>query len=157
LTQRAAPACNCRLELEGEPVDIILAPDVYVNASVAPGTAPDRVVQRVLGQHKGESKASDWVLSRVEGILHAIPEFRHEAVRRQMELIRSFVQVVPGVTSFDPNAWEQAMVATARAAGVQRVVTDHPDLLQKETSQGIEFISTEAWLLEATTPPPLPV
>lgn len=138
-------------------MDIILAPDVYVNASVAPGTPPDRVVQRVLGQHKGESKASDWVLSRVEGILQAIPEFRHEAVRRQMELIRSFVQVVPGVNGYEPHAWEQAMVASARAAGVQRVVTDHPDLLAKETSDGVEFISTEAWLLEATTPPPLPV
>ena len=138
-------------------MDIILAPDVYVNASVAPGTAPDRVVQRVLGQHKGESKASDWVLARVEGILQAIPEFRHDAVRRQMELIRSFVQVVPGVSGFEANAWEQAMVASARAAGVQRVVTDHPDLLQKESSQGIDFISTETWLLEATTPPPLPM
>ena len=95
--------------------------------------------------------------ARVEGILAAIPEFRHEAVRRQMELIRSFVQVVPGVSGFDANAWEQALVASARAAGVQRVVTDHPDLLQKETSQGIEFISTETWLLEATTPPPIPV
>jgi hypothetical protein len=137
-------------------VDIILAPDVYVNASVAPGTAPDLVVQRVLGLHKGESKASDWVLSRVEGILQAIPEFRHEAVRRQMELIRSFVQIVPGVNGYEPHAWEQAMVATAHAAGVQRVVTDHPDLLQKETSQGIEFISSETWLLEATMPPPMP-
>jgi hypothetical protein len=139
------------------PVDIILAPDVYVNASVAPGTTPDRVVQRVLGEHKGESKASDWVLSRVQSILEAIPEFRHEAVKRQMDLIRSFVQIVPGVASFDPSAWEPALVACARAAGVQRVVTDHPDLLQKETSEGVEFVSTEAWLLEATTPPPLPV
>ncbi len=138
-------------------MDIILAPDVYVNASVAPGTTPDRVVQRVLGEHKGQSKASDWVLARVEDILEAIPEFRHEAVRRQMELIRSFVQVVPGVTGFHADAWEQALVASARAAGVQRVVTDHPDLLQKESSDGIEFVSTEAWLLEATMPPPLPV
>ena len=137
-------------------MDIILAPDVYVNASVAPGTTPDRVVQRVLGGHKGQSKASDWVLARVESILGAIPEFRHEAVRRQMELIRSFVQIVPGVSGFDADAWEHALVASARAAGVQRVVTDHPDLLQKESSEGIDFISTETWLLEATTPPPLP-
>jgi hypothetical protein len=138
-------------------VDIILAPDVYVNASVAPGTTPDRVVQRVLGGHKGQSKASDWVLSRVEGILEAIPEFRQEAVRRQMELIRSYVQVVPCRADFGPDAWEEALVASAQSAGVRRVVTDHPDLLSKETSEGVEFISTEAWLLETTTPPPLPV
>lgn len=140
-------------------VDIILAPDVYVNASVAPGTPPDRVVQRVLGQHKGESKASEWVLARVESMLEAIPAFKHDAVRQQMALIRSFVQVTTskdGKDGFGPDAWEPALVASAKAAGVKRVVTDHPDLVKKEMADGVEFISSEAWLLEATTPPPIP-
>lgn len=142
---------------EGEQVvDIILAPDVFVNASVAPGTAPDRVVQRVLGQHKGESRASEWVFARIESMLRAMPEFRDEAVAQQLKLIRSLVIAVPGVDGFDAEAWDQALSATAKAAGVGRVVTDHPDLLRIESRDGIEFISSENWLLEATTPPPIP-
>ncbi len=137
-------------------VDIILAPDVFVNASVAPGTAPDRVVQRVLGQHKGESRASEWVFARIESMLRAMPQFRDEAVAQQLKLIRSLVREVPGVDGFDPEAWDQALSATAKAAGVGRVVTDHPDLLRIENRDGIEFISSETWLLEATTPPPIP-
>ena len=137
-------------------VDIILAPDVFVNASVAPGTAPDRVVQRVLGQHKGESRASEWVFARIESMLRAMPQFRDEAVAQQLKLIRSLVSSVPGVDGFDPEAWDQALSATAKAAGVGRVVTDHPDLLKIESRDGIEFISSETWLLEATTPPPIP-
>lgn len=143
--------------LRGDPViDVILAPDVYVNASVAPGTPPDSVVQRVLGQHRGESKASEWVLARVESMLGAIPQFRHEAVRQQVDLVRSLVKVLPGLTDFAPEAWEKALVATAKAAGVKRVITDHPDLLKAESASGVEFISCEAWLVEATLPPPLP-
>lgn len=137
-------------------MDIILAPDVYVNASVAPGTPPDRVVQRVLGQHRGESKASEWVLERVAGILGAIPAFKHEAVQQQMQLIRSYVKVLPDSAEFAPDAWQKALVAAAKAAGAQRVVTDHPDLLKVEAADGIDFISSETWLLEATTPPPVP-
>ncbi len=137
-------------------MDIILAPDVFVNASVAPGTHPDRVVQRVLGKHKGESKVTEWTLSRVQAILEAIPDFKHEAVKGQLDLIRSFVQVLPGESGFEPDAWEKALVAAAKAAGATRVVTDHPDLLRAEQSEGIEFVSTEAWLFEVTTPPPVP-
>ena len=137
-------------------MDIILAPDVFVNASVAPGTHPDRVVQRVLGQHKGESKVTEWSLSRVQAILEAIPDFKHEAVKGQVDLIRSFVQVLPGASEFGPDAWEKALVAAAKAAGATRVVTDHPDLLRAEASDGVEFVSTEAWLFEVTTPPPVP-
>lgn len=137
-------------------MDIILAPDVYVNASVAPGTPPDRVVQRVLGQHKGQSKASEWVLSRVEAILGAIPAFKHEAVQQQMQLIRSYVKVLPGLGDFAADAWQKALVANAKAAGAHRVVTDHPDLLAAEAAEGIDFISSETWLLEETTPPPVP-
>ena len=137
-------------------MDILLAPDVYVNASVAPNTPPAHVVQRVLGHHKGESKTTEWVLARIGAILEAIPEFKHDAIPGQIELIRSFVQVLDNREDFGPDAWEPALVASAKAAGAGRVVTDHPDLLQRETTDGIEFISTEAWLLEATTPPPVP-
>jgi hypothetical protein len=137
-------------------VDIILAPDVYVNASVAPGTFPDRVVQRVLGKHRGESKATEWVLARVESMLSAVPDFRREVLQKHLELIRSLVQVIPAPAEFAPDAWEKALVATAKAASASRVVTDHPDLLALETSGGIDFVSSEAWLLEATTPPPVP-
>lgn len=137
-------------------VDIILAPDVYVNASVAPGTAPDRVVQRVLGRHKGESRSSDWVFARIESMLRAMPQFRDDAVKHQLALIRSYVELVPGVDGFAADAWEKALSATAKAAGVERVVTDHPDLLKLESADGVEFISSETWLLEATTPPPIP-
>jgi hypothetical protein len=35
-------------------------------------------------------------------------------------------------------------------------MTDHPDLADKTEVDGIQFLSTEAWLLEATTPPPPP-
>lgn len=137
-------------------MDIILAPDVFVNASVAPGTPPDRVVQRVLGKHKGESTVTEWVLGRVQAMLEAVPAFKREAVKGQVDLIRTFVKVLPGASDFAPEAWEKALVANAKAAGATRVVTDHPDLLRVESSQGIEFISTEAWLFEATQPPPMP-
>lgn len=137
-------------------IDVILAPDVYVNASVAPGTPPDRVVQRVLGQHKGESKATDWILARVQSMLESLPQFRHEAVRTQVDLVKSLVKVLPGLDDFAAEAWEKALVAAAKAAGVKRVITDHPDLLKTESAGGIEFISCEAWLVEATLPPPLP-
>jgi hypothetical protein len=137
-------------------VDIILAPDVYVNASVAPGSSPDLVVQRVLGQHKGESKATEWVLSRVAAILTALPAFKADAVKGQVDLIRSFVKVVPGAEKLGPDSWTDALVASAKAAQATRVVTDHPDLLKVESSGGVEFISTDAWLLEVTMPPPVP-
>jgi hypothetical protein len=137
-------------------VDIILAPDVYVNASVAPGTSPDHVVQRVLGQHRGESKATEWVLARIGGMLAALPEFKHDAVGTQVDLIRSFVKVIPGAADVPPDAWREGLVASAKAAGVERVVTDHPDLLREDSADGIEFVSTESWLLEVTTPPPVP-
>jgi hypothetical protein len=141
---------------EGRSVDIILAPDVYVNASVAPGTSPDRVVQRVLGQHRGESKATEWILSRIAAMLQALPTFKAEAVRSQVDLIRSFVQVVPGAESAAEEDWHAGLVASAKAAKVERVVTDHPDLLKADRVDGVEFVSTESWLLEVTTPPPVP-
>jgi len=137
-------------------VDIILAPDVYVNASVAPGSDPDRVVQRVLGKHRGESKATEWVLARVAAMLAAVPSFKQEAIKPQIDLIRSFVKVVPGAEKLGPDAWKDALVASAKAAGVTRVVTDHPDLLRLESASGVEFLASDAWLLEVTLPPPVP-
>lgn len=137
-------------------MDIILAPDVYVNASVAPGSPPDFVVQRVLGKHKGESKASEWVLSRVQAMLSALPDFKPDAVQGQLALIRSMVQVTPALEGIAADAWQAALVASAKAAGAKRVITDHPDLLALERADGIDFISTDAWLVEVTTPPPPP-
>jgi hypothetical protein len=137
-------------------VNIILAPDVYVNASVAPGTFPDRVVQRVLGKHRGESKATEWVLGRVEQMLGSVPGFKREAIQQQLSLIRSLVQVIPGASEFAPDAWAKALSAGAKAAGAARVVTDHPDLLKLESADGVDFVSSEAWLFEVTTPPPVP-
>ncbi|MDH5672607.1 MAG: hypothetical protein OEZ06_10690 [Myxococcales bacterium] len=137
-------------------MDIVLAPDVFVNASVAVGTPPEAVVQRVLGKHKGESRCSQWVLDRVGQMLTALPEFKPDAVEAQIQLIRGLVQMVELPEDFGAGAWEAAMVATAKKAGVKRVVTDHPDLLEKETSDGVEFVASEAWLIEVTTPPPPP-
>lgn len=137
-------------------MDIILAPDVYVNASVALGSPPEQVVRRVLGQHKGESKSTEWILSRVKQMLRALPAFKGDAVDTQLALIRGLLQIVNTDAEFAPDAWEPALVAAAKAAGAKRIVTDHPDLLQKETSDGIEFVPTEAWLVEVTTPPPAP-
>ena len=54
-------------------MDIILAPDVYVNASVALGSPPEHVVRRVLG-HSEKHKTTEWVLARVEAMLHSLPE-----------------------------------------------------------------------------------
>lgn len=138
-------------------MDMILAPDVFVNASVAPGTAADQVVQRVLGKHKGESQTSDWVMDRVSAILSSVPDFKAGAVQPQIELIGSLLGKRHKIAEFDAASWSEALVATATAAGAVRVVTDHPDLLEKEREGGIDFISTETWLLESTTPPPTPV
>jgi hypothetical protein len=137
-------------------MEIILAPDIYVNASVAFGSPPDQVARRVLTGKHGGRKSSEWVLARVRQMLKAIPNFRIEAVDEQVALIRGFVQIV-SVAEHPPDAWTQALVATAQAAGAHRVVTDHPDLLELEAADGVEFMSSEAWLVEAATPPPAPV
>jgi hypothetical protein len=138
-------------------MDIVLAPDVYVNASVALGSAPDQVVRKVLGDHKGESKSSEWVLQRVGAMLAAIPSFKKEAIESHLRLIRELVQVVVKENADrKAEAWEDALVELAKVATAKRVVTDHPDLLEKGTSQGIEFVSTETWLFEQSLPPPFP-
>jgi glycerophosphoryl diester phosphodiesterase len=138
-------------------MNVLLAPDVYVNASVALGSPPEQVVQRVLGKQKNRSKATEWVLARVKHMLSALPEFKHDAVDQQLKLIRSLVDIVEDTSQFAPGEWEGALVAAAKKAGVKRVITDHPDLLEKEQSGGVEFVSSEAFLIELTTPPPAPV
>lgn len=135
---------------------ILLAPDVYVNASVAgAGLAPAQVVNRVLGDSKVRQRSTDWVLSTVEGMLGAHPHFKKESVEPQMKLIRDLVDVVEP-EEHDEGDWPAALVAAAKAAEVQRVVTDHPDLADKDEIDGIEFLSTDAWMIEQTTPPPPP-
>lgn len=140
-------------------MDIVLGPDVYVNASVAIGSPPDKVVQRVLGQKKGQSKTTPWVLERVAAMLNALTAsgvFKKEAVDQQVALIKQLVTVVEPSGKLDADDWAAGLVATAKAASAKRVVTDHPDLLAKEKIDGIEFLSSEAWLLEQAMPPPPP-
>lgn len=135
---------------------ILLAPDVYVNASVAgAGFAPAQVVDRVLGNKKARQKTTEWVLSTTAAMLGAHPHFKKEAVDPQMKLIRDLVDVVEP-EEHDPADWVESLVAAARAAEVGRVVTDHPDLADKDEHDGIEFVSSDAWMIEQQTPPPPP-
>ncbi|MBK6807957.1 MAG: hypothetical protein IPG81_03460 [Sandaracinaceae bacterium] len=138
-------------------MNVILAPDVFVNASVSVGTPPEQVVQRVLGgvAKHGKTKTSAWVLARVEAMLHAVPAFKPEAVAIQMTTIGSLVEQVK-IAEHDAGDWAKALAATAKAAGAKRVITDHPDLADQADVDGVEFMSTDAWLVEQTTPPPPP-
>jgi hypothetical protein len=135
---------------------ILLAPDVYVNASVAgAGLAPAQVVNRVLGNEKMRHKTSDWVLVTTESMLKAHPHFKEDAIEPQMKLIRDLVDIIePDEHAADD--WGGALVAAARAADVTRVITDHPDLADKDEIDGVEFLSSDAWMIEQTTPPPPP-
>lgn len=137
-------------------MDIVLAPDIFVNASVAPGESPDKVVQRVLGKHKGESKTTPWILERVEAMLSGVPSFKKDAIKPHVDLIKTFVSLIEEKDTHPPGEWEKALVCAAKAAAAKRVVTDHPDLLAKESVDGIDFISSEAWLIEQQMPPPPP-
>ncbi len=134
--------------------DIILGPDVYVNASVALGSPPEHVVRRVLKPGK-KTKTSEWILKMVSAMLNNVEAFKKEAVDQQMSTIRQFVEVVEEA-EHPADDWGPALVAAAKAAGVERVVTDHPDLADKDEIDGIELISSDAWLVEQTTPPPPP-
>jgi hypothetical protein len=135
-------------------MDVVLAPDIYVNASIALGSPPERAVRRAFGG-PAKPKASGWVIERVESMLHALPEFKDEAVARQMGTIRGLVDFVE-TDEFFIEDWDSALVALAKAAGVGRVLTDHPDLLASKRVEGVEFVSSERWLFEQTTPPPPP-
>ena len=134
--------------------DIILGPDVYVNASVALGSPPEHVVRRVL-KPGVKSASSAWILARVEAMLGKLDAFKPEAVAQQMATIRQFVDVVEK-DDHPSDDWQEGLVAAAKAAGVTRVITDHPDLADKSEVEGIELISSDAWLVEQTTPPPPP-
>lgn len=135
-------------------MDIVLAPDIYVNASVALDSPPEHVVRRALtGPHK--TRTSTWVLERVESMLRAAPQFRDEAVEAQMQTIRGLVTVVDTAGHFVED-WQQALVSLAKTAGVDRVLTDHPDLLETGSHDGVTFVSSEVWLSEQATPPPPP-
>jgi hypothetical protein len=135
-------------------VDVLIGPDVFVNASVAPGTAPEQVARRVLGKPGQKPKTTTWVLKWIELLLAKAPGFKAESIKPQVDLIKGLVEVVE--TKTDETDWTKALVASAKAAGLKRVMTDHPDLADKTEVDGIQFLSTEAWLLEATTPPPPP-
>lgn len=138
-------------------MNILLAPDVYVNASVAgAGLAPEQVVNRVLGNKKARQKTTAWVLERVRAMLLAHPAFKKDAIEPQMKLITDLVDVVDVKGSFGAESWKDALVASAKAAGVSRVVTDHPDLADQTEVEGVEFLSTDAWMIEQQTPPPPP-
>ena len=138
-------------------MEFILAPDVYVNASVALGSPPEQVVRRVFATRRQGHKTSEWILARVRQMLRALPDFKDDAVESQVELIRGLVQIVNLPNELAAADWRDALVATARAAGAERVVTDHPDLLKLEEVDGVEFMSSEAWLFESATPPPAPI
>lgn len=135
-------------------MDVIAAPDVFVNASVALGSAPDHATRRVLGEGK-PAKTSKWVLDRTAAMLTNAPGFKPDAVEAQMATIRKLTEIVDKA-DHGPDDWQGALVAAAKSAGLTRVLTDHPDLLEAGSVEGIEFVGTEAWLLERTVPPPAP-
>ena len=89
-------------------------------------------------------------------MLAASGSFKPAAIDHQIEVVKSFVEEVPVDGAFEANDWEGALVALAKTAGVKRVITDHPDLLAKESSGDVEFISSDAWLVEQAMPPPPP-
>jgi hypothetical protein len=135
-------------------MDVVLAPDIYVNASVALGSPPEHAVRRALGG-PGKPKASPWVMERAESMRRAIPEFKDDAIAQQMATIRGLVDLVQ-TDEFFIEDWDKALVALAKAAGVDRVMTDHPDLLASQSVEGVEFVSSDHWLIEQMTPPPPP-
>jgi hypothetical protein len=135
-------------------VSIVLGPDVFANASVAPGTDPDHVVQRTLGG-KRKVTVTPWILDTIRFLLGKVPAFKPEALDKQIELIKTLVNVADEKEKHDPAAWGPALAAAARLADTKTVVTDHPDLINK-TQDGIDFISTENFLVELSLPPPPP-
>ncbi len=136
-------------------MDIVIAPDVFVNASVALGSPPEHVVNRVLGRPQ-RAKTSAWVLKRIEAMLRGLDSFKEDAIGPQMTTIRKLVEVVEE-GEYGPDSWKEPLVALAKAANVKCVVTDHPDFEELDTFDGVTFVTTEAWLLEQSMPPPPPV
>lgn len=136
-------------------VDVLIGPDVFVNASVALGSPPEQVARRVLGKPGTKPKTTTWVMGWVETLLGKAPGFKAENVKPQVDLIRGLLDVVE-IKGAPETDWVKGLVASAKAAGYKRVLTDHPDLADKTEVDGIAFVSSEAWLVEQTTPPPPP-
>lgn len=136
-------------------LDSLLAPDVFVNASVALGSAPEQVTRRVFGRPE-KPRTTPWVLRWIETLLAKTPDFKHEAVEAQMKTIRALCEVADMAAVKDESDWVKGLVASAKATGYKRVVTDHPDLADKAEVDGVFFLSSDAWLLEAQMPPPPP-
>lgn len=137
-------------------MDLVLGPDVFVNASLAPGSPPEQIAQRLLGNAKHKINVSRWVLERVEAMLGATPAFRADHLAAHMKLIGSLVTSVEPKGKFTPEQWAEALAATAKAAKLDRVVTDHPDLIEKGSHDGVDFVSSESLLVEFAVPPPPP-
>jgi hypothetical protein len=135
-------------------LDVLIGPDVFVNASVALGSPPEQVARRVLGKPGSKPKSTTWVLHWVEILLSKAPGFRADHVKPQVDLIRGLVDITE--TKTDEVDWVKGLLASAKACGLARVMTDHPDLADKTEVDGVQFLSSEAWLLEQTTPPPPP-
>jgi hypothetical protein len=89
-------------------------------------------------------------------LLTKAPGFKPEAVDAQMKTIESLCDIVELQDKTPEGDWVKGLVASAKAAKLKRVVTDHPDLADKTEVDGIAFLSSEAWLVEQTTPPPPP-
>jgi len=141
---------------EGALVDILLAPDVFVNASVAPGTPPEHIARRVLGKPGDKPKTTRWVMTWTRALLSKTPGFKADAVDAQMKTIEGLCDIVELQDKTPEGDWVKGLVASAKAAKLKRVVTDHPDLADKTEVDGVAFLSSEAWLVEQTTPPPPP-
>lgn len=137
-------------------VDILLGPDVFVNASVAAGTPPEHVARRVLGKPGAKPKSTRWVMTWIRALLTKTPGFKADAVDAQMKTIESLCEIVEVQDKTPEGDWVKGLVASAKAARLKRVVTDHPDLADKTEVDGITFLSSDAWLVEQTTPPPPP-
>ena len=80
-------------------------------------------------------KATEWILSRVHDMLLLLPAFKKEAVDQQVELIRSFVDVIDEKATHKPGEWPEALAAAAKLAGLDFAVTDHPDLVERERAR----------------------
>ena len=137
-------------------MDILIGPDVFVNASVALGSPPEHLARRVLGRPGGKPKTTPWVMHWTRALLSKAPGFKEDALNAHMSTIEGLLDSVEMKEKPPEGDWVQGLVASAKAAGLKRVVTDHPDLADKTEVDGILFLSSEAWLVEQTTPPPPP-
>lgn len=135
-------------------MQVVIAPDVLVNASIALGSAPQQVVDRLLSE-PGAVVVSEWVLTRTAAMLKALPEFKEDAVAPHIARIRELVRV-EGDSDFTADAWKDALLAAAKAGNATQVLTDHPDLVALDPVDGVVFLATDAYLIEASIPPPPP-